>query len=233
MPVSEPGFLAAIAPASTFPRPRKLWLKRLWPPASQLAVVLMNGSAWPSIGSTIMPMPFSNRGTQARKAGLQSPRRSAAGTTLRAGCRLPSIRASPSCRTLRTIQWPVRTYRYFKGKPLYPFGYGLSYTTFKYSDLNIPQQPVDAGNSVDAGVTVTNTGSRAGDEVVQLYLSFPDVKGAPAIALRGFQRIHLDIGESRTVHFELKGSDCRHGDRRRKSDCRSRGIHNQCRRRPA
>jgi beta-glucosidase len=52
-----------------------------------------------------------------------------------------------------------------------------------------------------------NTGSRAGDEVVQLYLNFPDVKGAPAIALRGFQRIHLDIGESRTVHFEMKNRD--------------------------
>jgi beta-glucosidase len=100
-----------------------------------------------------------------------------------------------------------RTYRYFKGKPLYPFGYGLSYTTFKYSDLNIPRQPVDAGSPVDADVTVTNTGSRAGDEVVQLYLNFPNVKGAPAIALRGFQRIHLDAGESRTVHFELKDRD--------------------------
>jgi beta-glucosidase len=54
---------------------------------------------------------------------------------------------------------------------------------------------------------VTNTGSRAGDEVVQLYLNFPDVKGAPAVALRGFQRIHLDVGESRTVHFELKDRD--------------------------
>jgi beta-glucosidase len=54
---------------------------------------------------------------------------------------------------------------------------------------------------------VTNSGSRAGDEVVQLYLNFPDVKGAPAVALRGFQRIHLDAGESRTVHFELKDRD--------------------------
>jgi beta-glucosidase len=100
-----------------------------------------------------------------------------------------------------------RTYRYFKGKPLYPFGYGLSYTTFKYSDLKMPQQPVDAGSPVDADVTVTNTGSRAGDEVVQLYLNFPDVKGAPSVALRGFQRIHLEAGESRSVHFELKDRD--------------------------
>ena len=81
-----------------------------------------------------------------------------------------------------------RTYRYFDGKPLYPFGYGLSYTTFKYSDLSLPTQAVAAGQPVSADVTVTNTGKVAGDEVVQLYLKFPDVKGAPQIALRGFQR---------------------------------------------
>jgi len=100
-----------------------------------------------------------------------------------------------------------RTYRYFKGKPLYPFGYGLSYTTFKYSNLSIPQQTVAAGSPVIADATVTNSGSKAGDEVVQLYLNFPDVKGAPNVALRGFQRIHLDPGESRTVRFELKNRD--------------------------
>ena len=58
-----------------------------------------------------------------------------------------------------------------------------------------------------ADVTVTNTGSRAGDEAVQLYVKFPDVKGAPAIALRGFQRIHLEAGASQKVHFELKDRD--------------------------
>ena len=73
-----------------------------------------------------------------------------------------------------------RTYRYFNGKPLYPFGYGLSYTTFKYSDLSVPAQAVPAGQPVGADVTVTNTGKVAGDEVVQVYLKFPPVKGAPA-----------------------------------------------------
>jgi beta-glucosidase len=100
-----------------------------------------------------------------------------------------------------------RTYRYFSGKPLFPFGYGLSYTTFSYSDLSVPTQAVAAGQPLNADVTVTNTGKVAGDEVVQVYLKFPDVKGAPQIALRGFQRIHLEPGASQKVHFELKDRD--------------------------
>jgi len=100
-----------------------------------------------------------------------------------------------------------RTYRYFSGKPLYPFGYGLSYTTFSYSGLNIPTQAVSAGQSVGADVTITNSGKAPGDEVVQVYLKFPDVKGAPQIALRGFQRIHLEPGTSQKVHFDLKPRD--------------------------
>jgi beta-glucosidase len=100
-----------------------------------------------------------------------------------------------------------RTYRYFTGKPLYPFGYGLSYTKFSYSELSVPTDEVAAGHSVDADVTVTNTGKLAGDEVVQLYLNFPAVKGAPRIALRGFQRIHLDPGASQKVRFHLNPRD--------------------------
>ena len=100
-----------------------------------------------------------------------------------------------------------RTYRYFTGKPLYPFGYGLSYTTFSYGDLEVPSTPVNAGDPVPVDVTVTNTGKVAGDEVAQLYLKFPDVSGAPHIALRGFQRIHLDPGASQKIHFELKDRD--------------------------
>ncbi len=81
-----------------------------------------------------------------------------------------------------------RTYRYFEGTPLYPFGIRLSYTTFSYSGLSVPAS-VEAGGPLVAEVTVTNTGSKAGDEVAQLYLSFPNVPGAPLKALRGFQRV--------------------------------------------
>ncbi|MBV9266589.1 MAG: glycoside hydrolase family 3 C-terminal domain-containing protein, partial [Acidobacteriaceae bacterium] len=100
-----------------------------------------------------------------------------------------------------------RTYRYFEGKPLYRFGYGLSYTTFRYSDLSVPHSEVQAGKPVHAEVTVANSGKVAGDEVVQLYLKFPNVAGAPIKALRGFQRIHLEPGANQKVHFELQPRD--------------------------
>ena len=100
-----------------------------------------------------------------------------------------------------------RTYRYFTGKPLYPFGYGLSYTSFSYSGLSLPTSTVKAGDPVVVEATVANAGEVAGDEVVQLYLSFPDVKGAPLRALRGFERVHLAPGASKKVHFELKDRD--------------------------
>lgn len=99
-----------------------------------------------------------------------------------------------------------RTYRYFAGKPLYPFGYGLSYSTFAYRGLHL-SKAIQAGDSLAAEVTVSNTGKSEGDEVVQLYLSFPNVPGAPLRALRGFQRVHLKSGESRKVRFDLKERD--------------------------
>jgi beta-glucosidase len=100
-----------------------------------------------------------------------------------------------------------RTYRYFEGTPLYPFGYGLSYTTFSYSGLTVPGSAVHAGSPVVAEVTVTNTGKKAGDEVAQLYLNFPNVPGAPLRALRAFQRVHLDAGASQKLRFELSPRD--------------------------
>jgi len=100
-----------------------------------------------------------------------------------------------------------RTYRYFTGKPLYPFGYGLSYTTFGYSNLQLPRATIHGGDPLDASVTVTNNGKVAGDEVAELYLTFPDVAGAPLRALRGFERIHLEPGASRNVEFHLNARD--------------------------
>ncbi len=97
-----------------------------------------------------------------------------------------------------------RTYRYFTGDPLYRFGYGLSYTTFTYRDLNIEAGDVLGGESVAVRVEVENTGQRAGDEVVQLYVQ--DVEASlpmPRLQLQGFARIHLEPGEKRTVEFTL------------------------------
>jgi beta-glucosidase len=96
-----------------------------------------------------------------------------------------------------------RTYRFFKGSPLYPFGYGLSYTTFSYSNFNIPQS-INAGDDLPISVEVKNTGRIAGDEVVQVYVK--DVKASvrtPLLSLQGFERIHLGPGESKTIKFNL------------------------------
>jgi beta-glucosidase len=96
-----------------------------------------------------------------------------------------------------------RTYRYFRGQPLYGFGYGLSYTTFKYSNLAIPA--VTAVNkTIPVSVKVTNAGKTGGEEVVQLYLTHRGLEyKAPIRALKGFKRIYLKSGESRTVTFNL------------------------------
>jgi len=96
-----------------------------------------------------------------------------------------------------------RTYRYFDGTPLYPFGYGLSYTRFDYLNLELSAKRLQAGASLKLDAAVRNSGSRAGDEVVQVYLDAPDVPGAARHALVGFQRVHLAAGESRRVEFEL------------------------------
>ncbi len=100
-----------------------------------------------------------------------------------------------------------RTYRYFEGKPLYPFGHGLSYTTFSYSGLKLLKSVINAGDPLTVEVTVKNTGKLEGDEVAQLYLSFPNVAGAPLRALRGLKRIHLKPGESQPVRYELSERD--------------------------
>jgi beta-glucosidase len=97
-----------------------------------------------------------------------------------------------------------KTYRFFTKDPLYPFGYGLSYTIFTYSSLSIPEKVV-AGEKVKVKVTVTNSGKTAGDEVVQLYLT--DEKAStprPIRQLEGFRRITLKPGESKDVEFALE-----------------------------
>jgi beta-glucosidase len=96
-----------------------------------------------------------------------------------------------------------RTYKYFEGDPLYPFGYGLSYTTFEYDELEMPET-AQAGESVNIRVKVKNTGDVAGEEVVQLYLK--DVIAStqrPKYQLVEFQRVFVNAGESKTVNFEL------------------------------
>ena len=207
MPVSEPGFLGGDRTSIDLPEPEESLVKAVAATGKPLVVVLMNGSAlsvnWISEhANAILEAWYSGEEGGAAIAGTLSGRNNPAG-------RLPITfyKDVSQLPNFENYSMEGRTYRYFRGEPLYPFGYGLSYASFSYSNLSIPQTPVKAGDPVDADVTVANTGKVAADEVVQLYLNFPPVPGAPQIALRGFQRIQLDPGASQKVHFELNNRD--------------------------
>jgi beta-glucosidase len=111
-----------------------------------------------------------------------------------------------------------RTYMYFKGQPLYAFGFGLSYTTFEYSNLRTSADSVNAAGEVVVSVDVKNTGTRAGDEVVQLYVTHLNSAVArPIKELRGFERITLRPNETWTVRLPLKGTDLTYWDADKRS----------------
>ncbi len=97
-----------------------------------------------------------------------------------------------------------RTYRYMEAEPMYPFGFGLSYTNFTYSNLKLSTNKVEKNRPVEAAVRVTNSGKVASDEVVQLYLThLPGGEDIPLYSLKGFKRIHLAAGASREVKFSI------------------------------
>jgi beta-glucosidase len=101
-----------------------------------------------------------------------------------------------------------RTYRYLEHSPLYPFGFGLSFTSFEYSNLKLSRAEFDATDPLEIDVTVQNTGKSQGEEVVQLYLKDLEASSVqPIHSLRGFQRIALGPGESRRVQFRLTEKD--------------------------
>ncbi len=207
MPVSEPGFLGGDRTSIDLPEPEEALIEAVAGTRKPLVIVLMNGSAlavnWANDhANAILEAWYSGEQGGAAIAETLSGKNNPAG-------RLPVTfyKDASQLPNFENYSMEGRTYRYFRGKPLYPFGYGLSYTKFTYSDLTVPHTPVSAGDPVNADVTVTNTGKAAGDEVVQLYVKFPPVKGAPLLALRGFERIHLDAGASQKVHFELKNRD--------------------------
>jgi beta-glucosidase len=111
-----------------------------------------------------------------------------------------------------------RTYMYFKNVPLFPFGYGLTYTDFKYSGLKTDKNSITKDEVVNVSFTLQNTGNFDSDEVAQLYASFPDSKvERPAKALKGFKRIPVKKGESVTVTIPVKASDLTYWDTAGKS----------------
>ncbi|HKV37777.1 MAG TPA: glycoside hydrolase family 3 C-terminal domain-containing protein, partial [Blastocatellia bacterium] len=207
MPVDEPGFLGGDRTNIEIPKPEEDLVRAVATAGKPLVVVLTNGSAlganWENEhANAILDSWYSGEEGGAAIAETLSGKNNPAG-------RLPvtfykDIHQLPN---FEDYSMQGRTYRYFTGEPLWPFGYGLSYTAFKYEDLTLPNAPVTAGDPLDASVRVTNSGTMAGDEVVQLYLQFPEIAGAPNRALRGFQRIHLEPGGSQVVKFHLERRD--------------------------
>jgi beta-glucosidase len=106
-----------------------------------------------------------------------------------------------------------RTYMYSKAEPLFPFGHGLTYTTFSYSDIQTDKKSLGTGGTVNVSFRLENTGGFDSDEVVQLYVSFPESKvERPAIALKGFRRVHVRKGESQIITIPLKTDDLKYWD---------------------
>jgi beta-glucosidase len=207
MPVSEPGFKGGDRTSIDLPKPEEDLLEAVVATGKPVVLVLTNGSAlavnWAKEhANAILDAWYPGEEGGAAVADTLSGKNNPAG-------RLPVTfyTGVDQLPPFEDYAMKGRTYRYFEGTPLYPFGYGLSYTTFSYSDLTLPTSAVTAGQPIIAEVTVTNTGKRAGDEVVQLYLGFPKVVGASIRALRAFQRVHLEPGQSQKVHFELKPRD--------------------------
>jgi beta-glucosidase len=106
-----------------------------------------------------------------------------------------------------------RTYMYYSNQPIFPFGHGLTYTTFKYSDLKLAKKTLKEGETADITFSLTNTGNYDSDEVCQLYVSYTDSKvERPLKQLRGFKRVHVKKGETVTVTIPLKAEDLKYWD---------------------
>jgi beta-glucosidase len=207
MPVSEPGFQGGDRTSIDIPEPEEALVRAVASAGKPLVVVLMNGSAlaprWEKENANaVLESWYSG------EEGGRAIANTLSGANDPAG-RLPvtfyaDVHQLPN---FEDYSMKGRTYRYFTGTPLWPFGYGLSYTSFAYGKLTAPSGPVRAGRPIQTSAVVTNSGNVAGDEVVQLYLTFPKVPGAPIRALRGFRRVHLAPGASERVAFDLQPRD--------------------------
>ena len=207
MQVSEPGFEGGDRTSLDLPKAEEDLLESLVATGKPVVLVLTNGSAlavnWAkehvnAIVDAWYPGEEGGTAVAETLSGKNNPAGRLPVTFYKDVSQLPNF---------QDYTMKGRTYRYFEGIPLYPFGYGLSYTTYAYSALSLPTAALSAGEPMTAQATITNTGKLAGDEVAQLYLKFPAVAGAPIRALRAFQRVHLDPGQSQTVRFDLKPRD--------------------------
>ncbi len=203
MPVKLDGFSGGDRTSINLPAVQEEMLKAVAATGKPLIVVLQNGSAlavnWAQEHANAILeawYPGEEGGTAIAKtlAGDNNP-----------GGRLPLTFYASLDQVPPFTDYAMkgRTYRYFSGTPLYPFGFGLSYTSFAYRDLKVPSSDVKAGDPVQVEAELKNTGSVAGDEVVELYLTQPKGFETPIHLLAGFTRVHLAPGRSTHVAFTL------------------------------
>jgi beta-glucosidase len=198
------GFAGGDRTEIRLPRPQRELLRRLFAQGKPVVLVLLNGSAlaikWasrhiPAILEAWYPGEEGGTAIADVLFGDYNPAGRLPITFYQSVADLPPF---------EDYRMEGHTYRYFRGEPLYPFGHGLSYSTFTYSDLQLNAKTISPGETITGSAEVRNSGSRAGDEVVQLYLR--DVAASvpvPIRQLQGFQRIHLEPGERRRVSFSL------------------------------
>jgi beta-glucosidase len=203
MPVHIPGFSGGDRTDIGLPAAQEELLEAAKATGKPLVVVLMNGSA--------LAINWAQQNADAileawypGQAGSQAIAETLVGENNPAG-RLPVTfyRSVKDLPDFEDYSMANRTYRYFKGQPLYGFGYGLSYTTFAYDNLKLSTSTLHAGDPLIVESDVKNTGNRAGDEVAELYFMPPQTSVSPALALSGFTRIHLAPGETKHVTFTL------------------------------
>ncbi len=204
MKVDADGFAGGDRTKIDLPGPQQELLRAVYATGKPTILVLLNGSAlavnWanenvPAILETWYPGEEGGNALAEVLAGDFSPSGRLPVTFYKSVEQLPAF---------DDYSMANRTYRYFKGEPLYPFGYGLSYANFQYQNLRVDHPSIAANGSVVVSTDVSNTGNVAGDEVVQLYLSHPGLADAPLRALEGFQRIHLAPHQQTTVSFTLR-----------------------------
>lgn len=208
-PVKIPGFSGGDKTTLDIPQDQHVLLEAARSMGKPLVVVAMNGSpinlAWANDNAdAVLEAWYPGQSGGLAIGNVLSGRVNPSG-------RLPltfyaSVDDLPPFDDYRMIG---RTYRYYEGETVYPFGHGLSYTTFAYGPLSVTVSTTDRerGQGIRVTTELRNTGRRAGAEVAQLYLDFPNVPGTPNIALRGFRRINLAAGESAALTFDLSPRD--------------------------
>jgi beta-glucosidase len=203
MPIKIPGFQGGDRTSLDLPHAQQQLLSDLKASGKPVILVLMNGSAlavnWAEqhVDAILEAWyPGGEGGTAIAEtlAGDVSPSGRLPVTFYKSADQLPPF---------DNYDMKGRTYRYFSGEPLYPFGYGLGYSTFSFTNLKFDRPSLGASDDLTATVDVRNTGTRPSDEVVQLYLTHPGAAGAPQRALAGFKRVHLEPGESKNVSITV------------------------------